>query len=118
MNIIFGDAINKIPDSYVVLELDTIKVMPQDKKIKTFCVIEKVSMEEFMNLEKQKAFHAKLLEDYRQKNWKNCKTLISVLKGCWTGELDSFYDEIESRVDEFRSNPPPDDWDGTLIRIV
>ena len=116
MNIIFGDAVNQIPDSYIVLELDTVKVMPQDKKIKTYCVIETVPMEEFMNLDKQKDFHAKLLTDYRQKNWDNCKTLISVLKGRWAGELDTFYDEIESRIDDLNSNPPAEDWDGTLVR--
>ena len=54
MNIIFGDAVTQIPDSYIKLELDTIKVMPQDRKIKTFCVIETVPMEEFLSLDKQK----------------------------------------------------------------
>ena len=118
MNIIFGDAVTQIPDSYIKLELDTIKIMPQDKKIKTFCVIETVPMEEFLSLDKQKVFHAKLLEDYKQKNWKDCKTLIGVLKGRWAGELDSFYNELDSRIDGFLSNPPPDDWDGTLVRVA
>ena len=118
MNIIFGDAVTQIPDSYIVLELDTIKVMPQDKKVKTFCIVEKVPVEEFVNLEKNKVFHAKMLEDYKQRNWNDCKTLLGVLKGRWFGELDSFYQDIETRVEGFSTNPPGEDWDGCLVRTA
>lgn len=118
MNIIFGDAVKQIPESYIILELDTVKVMPQDKKTKTYCIIEKASLEDFMNLEKNKFFHVRLLEQYRQQNWEECRSAIASLKGCWNGELDTFYEDIERRVEDYSVNPPSDDWDGTLVRTA
>ena len=68
MNIIFGDAIKQIPDSYIILELDTFHLLPTNKKIKAYCVLEQLNHDEFVKLEQQKFLHARLLEQYRQKN--------------------------------------------------
>ena len=116
MNIIFGDAVEQLPKGYIVLELDTVRLMPHDKKIKTYCAIEKLTMEEFVNLEKNKFFHVRLLEQYRQQNWPECKDILTSLKGCWNGELDTFYNNIEQRINEFSTTPPPPNWDGCLVR--
>ena len=106
MNIIFGDAIQQLPESYIVLELDTLRLMPQDKKIKTYCAIEQLPMGEFVNLEKNKFFHIRLLEQYRQKNWAECKSILQSLKGCWNSELDTFYDILHERIQSYQETEP------------
>ena len=69
-------------------------------------------------LEQQKFLHARLLEQYRQKNWQECQGLLETLIGLWNGEIDTFYRELESRVQEYITSPPPDTWDGSLIKTV
>lgn len=116
MHIIFGDSVKSISDSYTLLELDTIKLMPDQKLIPTWCVIEKVSLEDFPVLESRKKIHADLIEQYRKQNWNFCLRAIETLLGCWNNELDTFYVELGKRIGELMANPPDNTWDGTLIR--
>jgi hypothetical protein len=37
--------------------------------------------------------------------------------GKWNGELDTFYSDLLARVIKFKENEPPEDWNGTLLRI-
>lgn len=116
MYIIFGDSVKDIPNSYTLLELDTIKLMPEQRLVPTWCVIEKVSLEDFPVLETRKKIHGDLIEQYRKQNWEFCLRAIETLLGCWNNELDSFYVELGRRIAELMQNPPAADWDGTLIR--
>lgn len=118
MNIIFGDAVNQIPDSYTILELDTIKIRPGDHEFKTWCVIETIPLPEFPMLESLKKIHSDLLDQYRKQNWEFCEQAIESLMGKFGGELDSFYSEISRRVIEYKQNPPGSDWDWSITKIV
>ena len=116
MYIIFGDSVKNISNSHTLLELDTIKLMPEQKLIPTWCVIEKVSLEDFPVLESRMKIHADLIEQYRRRNWDFCLRAIETLLGCWNNEIDSFYVEMGKRIGELMQNPPGDDWDGSLVR--
>lgn len=117
MYIIFGDAVKDIPNSYTLLELDTIKLMPEQKLIPTWCVLEKVLLEDFPVLESRKKIHTDLMEQYRVRNWDFCLRAIEALLGSWNNEVDSFYVELGRRIGELMANPPGEDWDGTLVRL-
>lgn len=117
MYIIFGDAVKDIPNSYTLLELDTIKLMPEQKLIPTWCVLEKVLLEDFPVLESRKKIHTDLMQQYRVRNWDFCLRAIEALLGSWNNEVDSFYIELGRRIGELMANPPGDDWDGTLVRL-
>jgi hypothetical protein len=116
MYIIFGDSLKDMPNNYTLLELDTIKFMPEQKLISTWCVIEKVSLEDFPVLESRKKIHADLIEQYRLRNWDFCIKAIEKLLGCWNNELDTFYIELGKRIGELMQSPPGDNWDGALVR--
>lgn len=116
MYIVFGDLAREIPSSYTLLELDTFKIMPDQKLVPTWCVIEKVNLEDFPVLESRTKIHSDLMAQYRVRNWDFCLRAIEVLMGSWNKELDSFYIELGKRISEFIANPPGDEWDGTLIK--
>ena len=116
MNIIFGDSINDIPDSYTVLELDTFKT-PDGAKSIAYCVVEKIPLADFDKLEAYKKVHADLIENYRRREWTYCEHAIEGLMGKWNGELDSFYSNLLLRIIDYRQNPPSIEWDGCLIKI-
>ncbi len=115
MNIIFGESINTIPDSYTVLELDTFRLEDGSRSV-AYCVVEKIPLSEFDKLEAYRQVHTDLLTNYRAREWTYCEHAIEGLVGKWNGELDSFYSNLLLRVMDYRQNPPPEDWDGSLIK--
>jgi len=118
MNIIVGQEIAAETDSrYLLLELDSIRVASDRDPVKTYCLIEKITLEEIFNLKHHQDLHHKLMENYRKKNWKFCLNALEHLKGQWNRDLDSFYDSIEERIIEFQQKDPGDDWDGVINKI-
>ena len=118
MNIIFGDAVNILPKEHLALELDTVIVKPMDHKVKTWCVVEQLTAEDFKNLDRNKLRHNDLLTQYRSRSWDNALLAISQLKGCWNSELDSFYEVLEKRIQQLRDTPPDQDWDGCIVKFA
>jgi len=116
MNIIFGDAIDTVADTHTVLELDTFKLMPSEQLVKTYCVIDNLPLAEFPRLESNKNIHQQLIEQYWRQNWEFCRSALHSLKGCWNGEMDTFYQHLSDRVDEYIATPPGDDWSPVLIK--
>jgi len=116
MNIIFGDAVNQVADTHTVLELDTFKLMPSEQLVTTYCVIDNIPLTEFSHLENNKHIHQQLIEQYQQRNWIYCQSAVHSLKGRWNGEMDTFYQHLAERIDEYIANAPGDDWTPVLIR--
>ena len=117
MNIIFGSAADAIAQHYTVLELDTIEVSPE-QQVKTFCVVEQLPLTEFAQLESNKKIHADLIDQYRKQNWDFCSQAIDSLKGKFNGEVDSFYQELLTRIHVYRANPPGKDWNWAIKQRV
>ena len=118
MNIIFGDALETLPDNYTVLELDTF-VLPPDSATRTsYCVIEKMPLTDFPVMEAYIKVHADMMQAYRDQNWDYCLHAIKGLTGRWNGELDSFYANLLQRVENYQDNPPGDYWTGYIDKTV
>lgn len=118
MNIIFGDAVEMLPDDYVVLELDTVLVLPMNQKIKTWCVIESLDTSDYINFDNNKRLHNELLEQYRHRNWSRALNIIDSLIGQWGKEIDSFYEVLKSRISDLQNNPPNETWDGCVVKYA
>jgi hypothetical protein len=112
MNIIFGDALDTLPDNYTVLELDTFVLPPDNAKVTSYCVVEKIPLSDFPLMEAFLKVHADMLQAYRDQNWDYCLHAINRLTGRWNGELDSFYANLLQRVEQYQDNPPGDDYTG------
>ena len=115
MKIIFGDSIKYIPDSFTCLELDSFRVLGGDA-VPTWCVVEKVPLNEFPLLEAHKKIHADIIRYYREQQWNYCELAIQGMMGKWSGELDSFYTDLLQRVLNFKQNTPAQDWDYVLVK--
>jgi hypothetical protein len=117
MHIIFGSTAQEIPNSFTVLELDTFRMVKENRTDTAYCVVEKVPLTELAMLDAYKKIHADLVQYYRQRQWNYCENAIEGLMGRWNGELDTFYSDLLTRVIKFKENEPDSDWDGTLLRI-
>ncbi len=114
MNIILGEEnLTGIDEKYMVLELDTIRVRDHDP-IKAFCLVEKMPVGEMFGAENFRELHSNLITNYRLRNWNYCEQAIEHLLGKWNGELDTFYLDLVTRIQQHRAHPPGDDWDGVI----
>lgn len=116
MNIIFGDAINHVPDSFTVLELDTFYIPEVDQHVKTYALVEKIPLGEFDTLEAYKTVHQDLIKNYKQRHWTYCEHAIEKLMGRWNNELDTFYSDLLQRIKNYMELAPDDNWDGSIIK--
>jgi adenylate cyclase len=116
MYIIFGDAVKNLPDSFTVLELDTFRT-PNNEKNTAWCVVGNIPLAEFPNLDAYKKVHEDLMQAYRDRNWEYCTEAIQGLRSQWNGELESFYEHLLQRITDYQQNPPPPEWDGSLLRL-
>lgn len=109
MNIIFKENSADIGKKYVVLDLDTFSI-PDGSTHTVCCVVENIPITELSETENLKALHADLITSYGQRQWSECEQIIEQLVGKWGGEVDSFYENIRSRVNRLKTLPVDDSW--------
>jgi hypothetical protein len=117
MNIIFGhESAERLSTKYTILELDTFLFKDNPEPSTAFCVIETVPIEEMpLNLEMSE-LHKDMIEAYKEKKWDDCLQCIESLYGFWSGEVNSFYDDIKRRIAEFTETPPAEDWTALIVK--
>ena len=117
MYIIFGhDQASQLATKYTVLELDTIQMQSGDGTQTAYAVLESTSIGDLFRLEEIKKHHADLLESYRGQKWEDCQRYIALLTGAFKGELDSFYQSLETRITQLMSQDPDLTWTPVVTR--
>jgi hypothetical protein len=112
MNILLGEENAKsVDEKYIVLELDLIKFPGIPEPVTAYSLIEKINLDDVIGGTNWQELHAKLIENYRKRNWKYCQDAIEHLRGHWNGEIDSYYDNLNNRVTALLENDPGPDWD-------
>ena len=111
MNIIVGkDVAEKLLLSkYTLLELDSFKFSVDDDLTPAFCVLELSEIDDLSSYEVKINLHKSLIESYHNKEWEKCLETINELRGSWSGDVDSFYDEMQTRVGKLIIETP-EDW--------
>jgi hypothetical protein len=117
MHIIFGkEQADKLDEKYTVLQLDTFK-FPNDGPIMTaYCTVEKIKFDQMPMVDSMSNLHGDLITQYAQRNWHSCLELIDRLHGFWNGEVDSFYDDLRLRIQQYIETPPGPDWSPTILK--
>jgi hypothetical protein len=116
MNIIFKENSKEIGKKHVVLDLDTFSV--PDGSIHTVCcVVENIPITELSETENLKALHADLIASYGQRNWNRCEQAIEQLVGKWGGEVDSFYQELQTRISRLKTMTLSDNWTPVIPKV-
>jgi hypothetical protein len=100
MQIIFGkDNAEELRKRYTVLELEQLPVEGHGI-IEAYCVIpaEKIGLAELPKIESWVKLHHDFLNGYKTKQYEYCMQCIDHLTGKFGGEMDSFYEEIQHRI--------------------
>ena len=115
MNIIFGgDLVDEIASKYTVLELDTIRMLPDGTETTAYCVVEKIPLAEMGQLSELKQLHHDMMLQYKTGDWATCEKSVKMLTNLWGTELDSFYAIMLARVQDLQANHPGGHWDPVI----
>lgn len=119
MNIIFGrDQAALLGKTYTVLELDTIRIAKDGPEITAFCVVDSIPILQMHKVTEMEELHQNLLVEYRKQNWNYCNQALEHLVGFWGQDMDTFYENLKTRIDEFEHNEPGPEWNGIIEKIV
>jgi len=99
MQIIFDQEIAKqLESSHCILELETFDYKGEPRT--AYCVVpaEKIPLSDFPTLGNIKELHSTFIKSYNSKDYKLCEDIAEHLIGKFSGELDSFYNEILKKI--------------------
>jgi len=113
----FEDTItDDVRTKYIVLPLDTFYFASADREQQAFCLIETVPINEMTGIDQSIDLHKNLVRNYGLRNWNYCIDAIEHLRGRWNRELDSFYDSLLDRIDQYRTTDLDSSWTGVIVR--
>lgn len=119
MNIIFDSPlVSDLKQRHIVLELDTFVIKPMTTPIASYCIIDKVPLDEISTMEHYVRLHQSMIDHYKKQQWSVCRDAILLLKGRWGGELDSFYNEFANRIEQLANESLPTDWTGYITKFA
>ncbi|MEM7399531.1 MAG: adenylate/guanylate cyclase domain-containing protein, partial [Pseudomonadota bacterium] len=113
LEIIAGEETATRASDFAFLELDLLKVKGKTEATRIFGLLGDDVVRQssdFVDLTtKQQAF----LSKYRQRDWDEAEALLKQCEALGGEKLAGLYALYRDRITDFRSNPPPKDWDGT-----
>ena len=115
MHIIFKNTIADIEEKYTVLDLDTFR-LPDGSLHTACCVVENMPIMELSKASHLKDLHSDLIKEYGNKNWNFCEQALDHLMGKWGGELDSFYSDLKTRIENLKNMTLDDTWSPVIDR--
>ncbi len=96
-----------VKDEYLCLKLDCLAVKGKSQGVNIYTIVPKTGI----NIAYSKS-HADFIKLYRKQNWKELENYYKTLRNAFGGEMTEYYDMMMERVEEFKKNPLPYDWDG------
>lgn len=92
---------DQLRNKYTVLELDTIQYTSETDPITLYTVLDtgKLSLDSMTSLDQFTTLHQNMIDGFKVGDNHYCKEAISMLKGQFGGQVDSFYDHMLVRLD-------------------
>ena len=105
-------------DGFACLELDLINVKGKTEAIRIFALAgdrERADSPSFISLRDS---HYAMLTAYRSQKWEAASSELAKCRLASGAEFKELYDLYETRISEYRANPPSDDWDGVYVALT
>jgi len=102
-----------VKDDYLCLELDCLAVKGKTEGVNIYTIVPKNGM----NVAYSRT-HKDFLSYYRAKKWSKCEEYYKTLETAFGGEMKDYYDMMMERIDDYKKNPLPKDWDGIFRTSV
>jgi len=102
----------RAPD-FAFLELDLLKVKGKTEATRVFALLGDNAFKQSADFIQLSDRHREFLARYRAKDWDSAERLSLECEKLNGARLDRLYALYRERIEYFRINPPPAQWDGT-----
>ncbi len=116
VDIVLGPSTNAEVPELATIELDYIQVKGKTEGVYIFALMGDESVEQSEGFRALRDENEKMIKAYRSQDWdqawkhlEKCRTLIGDFR------IAGLYDLYETRINEYRKDPPSPDWDGVFI---
>ena len=98
---------------FATMEIDLIQVKGKKQPEAVFTVIGRAEVAQDPRCLELQDFNARMLASYRKQRWDEALSLIDRCRKLANGfDVAGLYDMYVERIDAYRVDPPPPDWDG------
>jgi hypothetical protein len=115
MHIILKNNAAELEEKYTVLDLDSFR-FPDGTVHTACCVVENMPIQELAQASTFKELHANLIKEFGKRNWNYCEQAIDQLLGRWGSELDSFYQNLQERINQLKQTDLDDTWSPIILK--
>ena len=102
-----------VKDDYLCLELDCLAVKGKSEGVNIYTIVDKT----YIN-EKYAKYHKEFINYYRAQKWHQLDNYFTILIPAFNGEMKEYYDMMMERIEDYKKNPLPKDWDGIFRTSV
>lgn len=105
-------------DGFAFVELDLISVKGKERAVRIYTILgdESVALDpRFADLV---AVHERMLSAYRGRRWDEAAAALDECSEKGFDSLTGLYDLYRQRLEVFRHDPPPADWDGSYVALT
>ena len=96
-----------VKDEYLCLELDCLAVKGKKEGVNIYTIVDRNSL----NIAHSRS-HADFIRLYREQQWDKMADYFHTLENAFDGDMKEYYNMMIERVEEFKQNPPGENWDG------
>jgi adenylate cyclase len=98
-----------VKDKYLCLELDCLAVKGKTEGVNIYTIVDKNNINTAYSYT-----HADFIKLYRAQEWDRLDGYYKTLENAFGGEMKEYYDMMMERVEEYKINPPGENWDGVF----
>ncbi|MDG2243041.1 MAG: adenylate/guanylate cyclase domain-containing protein [Rhodospirillaceae bacterium] len=123
VTIVIGDHTAELAPDYAEVELDLIKVKGKTEAVRIHALLGHPDVAQNSDFKALKEIHDRVITSYRNQDWEvtaaligEARAKIQTMQGIGLlHELDRFYALYEDRMEMYKIEPPPTDWDGVFV---
>ena len=112
--IVIGEATaQKAEERFATMEIDRIQVKGKTQPETVFTVLGRAELSQDPHLQELRELTTRMLRYYREQNWTQALDTIEPCRKAAEGfGVAALYQMYAERIEAFRHNPPPADWNG------
>lgn len=114
VDIVVSEDTLKLAPEYAAIKLDQALVKGKKIPVKIFALLGRRDDEELASIQELRDKHDDMLVAYCKREWDVALALIPHCRAL-SRQLDQLYDLFERRIEGYKVDPPPENWDGTYM---
>ena len=113
--VIGPETYDSVKETYATLKLDMIAVKGKKEAVTIFTLAGDLEFKNSTDFKKLEVQHKKILDNYFGQKWESCLDEMKSAKTLCNNLMSEYYNIMTIRINEFKQNPPPKDWDGVYV---